>query len=125
MIAELVNYLPYSFFLVCFNLKIDVAMAVLGLAEGHLVEKLSLPQRLLMTLNDFFHELFSQGGCCSPPHSLLLLTILLSLLLEVLRIVEAITFRSGLIAQINSALGDQSAFFFWRVFVLYNYSVTI
>ena len=87
MITELFQNLHHSFFLVGLDLEIDVAVAVLRLTEGDLVVKLGLAQRLLMTGDNFSDEIFRELSCCLPTHSLLSFAILLSLLLELLRVV--------------------------------------
>ena len=81
MIAELLQNLLHSFFLVSLDLEIDVAVAVLGLAEGDLVVELGLPQRLLVAGYHLRYEIFRELSSCFPSHSFLSFAIFLSFLL--------------------------------------------
>ena len=100
VITELIHYLPDSFFLVSLDLEVDVAMAVLCLAKSDLIEKLSIPERLLVAGHDLRDKVFRHLGCSLSAHFLFSLSVFLRFALKLLRIVQPLIERSSLVRQV-------------------------
>jgi len=88
VVDKLIKDFREGFLLFNLDFEIDVTMAVLGFTESHLVVKLGLFERLIVSRDDILNQFFSQLLSCITLQFLFLFSVLLCLLLEVLSVVK-------------------------------------
>ena len=87
VLAELLQDLPDSFILVGFDFEIDIAMAILCLAESDLVEKFCISERLLVASNNLRNKVFGHLSRSLSAHFLFSLPIFLCFTLKLLSVI--------------------------------------